>query len=113
MNRSHLWKFLFVLFTIVWATTEILPYKNRNLIDQFDKSAVLNPDAALTDILKRARDLDAKNQTGMDTSTLTYTNLLTAIGTTDIRKYFPTNYVQPGSSVPATLAILNLSLIHI
>jgi len=107
MNRSHLWKFLFVLFTIVWATTEILPYKNRNLIDQFDKSAVLNPDAALTDILKRARDLDAKNQTGMDTSTLTYTNLLTAIGTTDIRKYFPTNYVQPGSSVPATLAILN------
>ncbi len=107
MNRSHLWKFLFVLFTIVWATTEIFPYKNRNLIDQFDKSAILNGDAALTDILKKARELDAKNPTGMDTSTLTYTNLLTAIGTADIRKYFPTNYILPGSSLPPTVAILN------
>jgi hypothetical protein len=108
MNRSHLWKFLFVLFTIVWATTEILPYKARNLIDQFDRTAVQNPDATLNAILAKARELDALNPKDTDTSTLTYTNLLKAIGTNDIRKYFPTNYVLPGSTMLSTaLAILN------
>ncbi len=108
MNRSHLWKFLFVLFTIVWATTEILPYKARNLIDQFDRTAVQNPDATLNAILAKARELDALNPKDTDTSTLTYTNLLKAIGTNDIRKYFPTNYVLPGSTtLPMAQAILN------
>ena len=53
MNRSHLWKFLFVLFTVFSATTEILPYKNRNLVEQFDRTARLNPDKALADIVGR------------------------------------------------------------
>lgn len=108
MNRSHLWKSLFVLFTIVWATTEILPYKARNLIDQFDKTAVLNPDATLNEIINQARALDANNRAGIDATTLTYSNLLTAIGSNDIRKYFPSNYVLPGSSsLPIKQAILN------
>lgn len=107
MNRSHLWKFLFVLFTVVWATTEILPYKARNLIDQFDRTAVQNPDDTLTKIIQKARELDAKNPSGIDASTLTYSNLLSAIGTTDIRRYFPTNYVLPGSGSSPTVAILN------
>lgn len=108
MNRSHLWKFLFVVFTVVWAVTEIFPIKNRNLIDQFDKTAILNPDAALNDVIKKARELESRNPAGIDTPTLTYSNLLAAIGTNDIRKYFPSNYVVPGSTtLPFNQAALN------
>ncbi len=106
MNRSHLWKFLFVLFTVFWATTEILPYKNRNLVEQFDRTARLNPDKALADIVGRARELEKANT--QDQTSISYTNLLTAIGTNDIRRYFPTNYIIPGlSTLPPTQQILN------
>jgi SecD/SecF fusion protein len=106
MNRSHLWKFLFVLFTVFWATTEILPYKNRNLVEQFDRTARLNPDKVLADIVAKARDLEKANK--QDQTSISYTNLLSAIGTNDIRRYFPTNYILPGAStLPVTQQVLN------
>ncbi len=107
MNRSHLWKFLIVLFAVVWAVTEILPYKSRNLIDQFDKSVSANADATLEDIIRKARELDASQTAGAEFQTVTYSNLLSAIGTNDIRRYFPTNYVPAASTVPPTQSILN------
>jgi len=107
MNRSHLWKFLIILFAVVWAVTEILPYKSRNLIDQFDKSVTANADATLEQIIRTARELDAKQPAGAEFQTVTYSNLLSAIGTNDIRRYFPTNYVPTASTIPPTQAILN------
>lgn len=107
MNRSHLWKFLIVLFAVVWAVTEILPYKSRNLIDQFDKSVSANADATLEEIIRKARELDASQTAGAEFQTVTYSNLLSAIGTNDIRRYFPTNYLPAASTVPPTQSILN------
>ncbi len=103
MNRSHLWKFLFVVFLIVWSISEIYPPKARNLIDQFDRSG-MNVDAAFTNIVGKARVLETNNPTGFVTRT--YSNLITAVGTTDIRKYFPTNYLDNAEDRPAVNVIL-------
>ncbi len=107
MNRSHLWKLLLVLFTVFWAASEIYPPKARNLIDQFDKTAIVANDTALTDIIAKARKLDATQPAGGIQDTLTYSNLVAAIGTNDVRKYFPTNYISRDSIAAPTQAILN------
>lgn len=104
MNRSHLWKLLLVAFLIVWSLSEITPFKSKNLIDQFDQSA-LTPDAAFNDIVKRARDLETNNPTGYVPAT--YSNLLVAIGQTDIQKYFPSNFVENAEGRPPQQVILN------
>ena len=106
MNRSHFWKFLLVVFVLVWSVSEIWPYKARNLIDQFDSLAVntLN-DTNYTAILARARQFDTNlAHRG------SYSNLLAAIAGTDIRRYFPTNFVKVSGTRDvsrANLAILN------
>ncbi len=107
MNRSHLWKLLIVLFTIVWATSEIYPPSARNLIEQFSNTAVVNNDDALTGILKKARELDASQPAGNLQANITYSNLVVAIGTNDIRRYFPTNYIPRASVAAPQRAILN------
>jgi hypothetical protein len=73
MNRSHLWKFLFVVFVLVWSITEMLPPTARNLIDQFDQSAV-SPDATFNAIVTKARQSESNNPTGF--VPLTYSNLV-------------------------------------
>jgi SecD/SecF fusion protein len=103
MNRSHLWKFLFVAFVIVWSLTEIYPPTARNLVDQFDQSAS-NVDPAFTSIVSKARQLETNNPTRFVTRT--YSNLVAAIGVTDIRKYFPTNYLEKAEGRPPVNIIL-------
>ncbi len=107
MKRSHLWKLLLILFAVFWAATEIYPPQARNLIDQFDKTAVLNPDPSLNEVIKRAKELDAMQAGKKYSPTLTYSNLLAAIGTNDIRRHFPTNYIPRESGLAPTAAILN------
>jgi len=104
MNRSHLWKFLLIAFLIVWSLSEITPFKSKNLIDQFDQSA-LTPDATFNDIVKRARDLETNNPTGYVPAT--YSNLLVAIGQADIQKYFPSNFVENAEGRSPQQVILN------
>ncbi len=104
MNRSHFWKFLFIVFVLVWSITEMLPPTARNLIDQFDRSAE-NSDAAFNAIVTQARLSESNNPTGF--VPLTYSNLVNAIGTTDIRKYFPSNYLENAEDRPAVSVILN------
>ncbi|MFM8356999.1 MAG: protein translocase subunit SecD, partial [Verrucomicrobiota bacterium] len=101
MNRSHLFKLLFTAFVAVWAATEIYPPGARNLLDQFDKSAALNPDQSLDTILKRARELETQLPGN------TMSNLLAAVGTNDLRKYFPTNYVDFNQNANPNRLILN------
>ena len=103
MNRSHLWKALFVAFVIAWSLTEILPPKAGNLISKFDELAS-NVDPRFTNIVSRAQELEKASPDR------NYQNLLLAIGTNDIRTYFPTNYVPASaarSATSATRAILN------
>jgi SecD/SecF fusion protein len=104
MNRSHLWKFLFVVFVLVWSITEMLPPTARNLIDQFDQSAV-SPDATFNAIVTKARQSESNNPTGF--VPLTYSNLVNAIGTTDIRKYFPSNFLDKAEGRAPQTVILN------
>ncbi len=106
MNRSHLWKFVLVVFVVVWSLSEIWPPKSRNLIDQFDTLAVntLN-DTNYNGIISKARSLEASMA-----HRGTYSNLLAAIGTNDLRRYFPTNFVKivgDRNQTRANLAILN------
>ena len=102
MNRSHLWKFLIVLFVVVWSFSEIWPPKARNLVDKFDEMASpVAGDTNLNVIVARARELDGK------TPGQGYNTLLTAIGTSDIRRYFPTNFVRFAGERNPTRAILN------
>jgi len=100
MNRSHLWKFLFVVFVIVWSFTEIYPPKARNLIDQFEQSTI-NPDDTLKAIVTRARELDAQ------APRRTHANLIEAIGTNDLTRYLPTNYVNFAATRNPVTAALN------
>ncbi|MSU33808.1 MAG: protein translocase subunit SecD [Pedosphaera sp.] len=87
MNRSHLWKLLFVLLVLGLSLNEMLPLGPRNLTDQFNETALLNRDPAINGIVKTARELDVK------TPDRGYLNLLDAIGTNDATRYFPTNYI--------------------
>jgi len=100
MNRSHLWKALFVAFVIVWSFSEILPPGPRNLIKEFDRLAT-SGDTNFNAIITTAQELEKKypDRGG-------YRNLLEAIGTNDIRSYFPTNYLA-GVELNPNRAILN------
>ena len=101
MNRSHLWKFLFVVFVVFWSVTEIWPPKATNLVTKFDELAINVDTNTYKGILERARGLDAQFPTR------SYSNLVAAIGTNDIRRYFPTNFVKLTGERNPTRAILN------
>lgn len=100
MNRSHLWKALFVVFIIVWSFSEILPPRPRNLVQEFDRLAIAS-DTNFNTIITAAQQLDVEYP-----DRGSYRNLLEAIGTNDIRSYFPTNYLV-GAELNPTRAILN------
>ena len=104
MTRSHLWKFLFVLLTIALSVGSIVPIRPRNLIAQFEKAATegdTNSTKLLDTILLKAKDLDVKRPTQ------TYSNLLEAIGETDLTQFFPKNYVDFSQSPNPNRSILN------
>ncbi|HTH47117.1 MAG TPA: protein translocase subunit SecD, partial [Candidatus Limnocylindria bacterium] len=101
MNRSHLWKFLFVVFVVFWSVTEIWPPKATNLVTKFDELAINVDTNTYKGILDRARALETQFPER------SYSNLVAAIGTNDIRRYFPTNFVKFAGERNPTRAILN------
>ncbi len=100
MNRSHLYKFGLILFVIIWSLGNIWPPSAKNLVDQFDDRAS-NTDTNFVAILNRARELEKSNPGR------SYSNLLAAIGTNKIYRYFPTNFVEVTYESETTKAILN------
>jgi SecD/SecF fusion protein len=100
MKRNLLWKFLFLCFVVGWAWFEIYPPQGRNLVAEFqaraDKASV---DATFNAIVEATKNLETQRP-GQ-----TYGNLRLAIGTNDIRKYFP-GFDTQGDPEP-TRAILN------
>lgn len=104
MNRSNLWRFVIVLLVVAWSVSELYPPTPRNLIDVFDQQSS-TPDKNFDEIVKKARELDAANTAR--SQSITYSNLVTAIGTNDIRRYFPTNYVNLAVERDPVRGILN------
>ncbi|MCL5098950.1 MAG: protein translocase subunit SecD, partial [Candidatus Omnitrophica bacterium] len=98
MKRNNLWRWLFVIFIVAWALREIYPPTSRNLIQEFQDRAV-NRDARFKGIVTNALALEKKMPER------TYGDLLEAVGTNDIVRYFP--YIDVKSQDDPTRAILN------
>ena len=98
MNRNLLWKALFIALVVVWSLYEIYPPKGRDLVQVFQERA-RNPDATFSNIVAQARALQQEHPERA------YRNLLTAIGTNDITKYFP--HIRLENELYPTTAILN------
>jgi SecD/SecF fusion protein len=81
-NRNNFWIFLFVVLLVLWSFYEIYPPTSRPLTQEFLTRAV-NRDAAFTNILQR---FQALQQAGTNSE---FANLQEAIGTNDLRPYFP------------------------
>src|SRR5215471_12147575 len=85
MNRNHFWKLVFILFLLFWAIAEIYPPTSRPLVDFFHRQArVQSEDAAkFNRIMDEARTLEKERPQR------SYANLVEAIGTNDITRFFP------------------------
>ena len=98
MKRNNRWRWLLVVFIVAWALWEIYPPTNRDLLEEF-KSRAVNPDTNFTAILSRAQQLEQQ------APGRSFTNLLQAVGTNDLTRYFP--FVDVASETEPTLAILH------
>ena len=104
MNRSHLWKLVLILLVVAWSVSEIYPPTSKNLIEAFEQQSS-TPNKTFDEIVKKAQQLDTSN---MDrTPGITYSNLLVAISTNDIRPFFPSNYINAAVERDVTRGILN------
>src|SRR6266568_1357586 len=84
MNRNHLWKFLLIVFILVWALFEIAPPVGRNVIDVFQERAERQKkDTAYSNLVARARELQKQMPERA------FGNLKEAVGTNEITRYFP------------------------
>jgi SecD/SecF fusion protein len=102
-NRKNRWKFLLVVFVVAWSLWEIYPPTSRSLITEFREQAdPAKVDAAFNKIVETA---DALTMANPDPHRQ-FGNLMTAIGTNDIRPYFP--YLELSGEEHPTYAILNL-----
>src|SRR6185503_15739208 len=81
MNRSHLWKFLLIVFVVGWSATEMLPLKSRPLIEVFQEDYG-NRDDTYKAIVAHFAELQKANPQAE------YKNLRDAIGTNDISRHF-------------------------
>ncbi|HVM49696.1 MAG TPA: protein translocase subunit SecD [Candidatus Acidoferrum sp.] len=82
MNQNKLWRFVLVVLVLLWSLYELYPPEGRNLLQYFRERAV-DRDPTFTAIYKRAQELEKAMPEKP------YDNLVEAIGTNDITKYFP------------------------
>jgi SecD/SecF fusion protein len=104
MNRSHFWKLVLILLVVAWSVSEIYPPTSKNLIEAFEQQSS-TPNKTFDEIVKKAQQLDASNSDRAPG--ITYSNLLVAISTNDIRPFFPSNYVNAAVERDVTRGILN------
>jgi SecD/SecF fusion protein len=98
MNRNNFWRFIFVVLVVLWSLYELYPPQGRNLLQFFREKAV-NRDSTFSTIFTNAMALD-KAMPGKP-----YENLVQAIGTNDITRYFPSFGAK--SQLQPTTYILN------
>jgi len=82
MNRNNFWRLVLVLLVVLWSLYELYPPQGRDLLLFFREKAV-NRDPAFTTIFQKAQALQKA------TPEKPYENLVAAIGTNDITRYFP------------------------
>ena len=82
MNRNNFWRFVFVVLVLLWSVYELYPPEGRNLVLFFREKAV-DRDTTFTTIYQKAQEL----QKAMPEKP--YDNLVAAISTNDITRYFP------------------------
>lgn len=85
--RNNFWKWVFVALVVVWSLYEIYPPRGRDLVQVFRERAV-NKDVTFSNIVYQVMEAQ---RTRPDRA---YGNLQDAIGTNDIRRYFPFFNVQ-------------------
>ena len=82
-NPSNRWKLLLVVLVVAWSFYEMYPPAGRNLAKEFQTRAV-RKDKTFSEILERLRNLQQERPERA------FANLLEAIGTNDITRYFHT-----------------------
>src|SRR5882762_2737700 len=82
MNRSHLWKLLLIVFVVVWAIFETTPPTSRDLLREFQRHS-RRQDETFSNIVTRAAQMQ------QEMPNRTFGNLIAAVGTNDIVRYFP------------------------
>jgi SecD/SecF fusion protein len=100
MKRNLTWKFLLVVFVVLWSLWEMNPPTNRDLVDEFQRRAE-NTDTNFTAIVQRARELQGTN------AVRAFASLLEAVGTNDVSRYF--RFIDVSAELPneRTLAVLH------
>jgi SecD/SecF fusion protein len=102
MKNPKFWWAL-IIFLVAWSLFEIYPPNNQNLITEFnDQADPSKADATFKKIVQTAQSLEKADPDPHRQ----FDNLMTAIGTNDIRRYFP--YFDVRSEQRPTYAVLNL-----
>ena len=99
MSRNNLWKFVFVVLLVFWSVYELYPPTGVPVTIRFQRRAVRR-DAEYTNIVQRLNELQAKNPDR------TFANLVDAVGTNDIGRYFPF-YAEARAEADPNRYILN------
>ena len=98
MNRNSFWRWALVALLVAWALYELYPPMGRNLVGVFQANAV-RTDATFNDIVAEAEALGEENPQNA------FGNLMVAVGTNDIRTYFP--QFETSAQLQPTTYILN------
>jgi SecD/SecF fusion protein len=83
MNRNNFWRFFLVVLVVLWSFYELYPPKGKDLAVYFRERAVNTRDTVFSNIVAQVQVL----QKAMPEKP--YDNLIEAIGTNDISRYFP------------------------
>ncbi len=101
MKNPKFW-WAFIAFLVAWSIWEIYPPTSRDLIQVFkDQADPVKVDTNFTRIVATAEELEKVNPEPQRQ----FGDLMKAIGTNDIRPYFP--YIDVSSEANPTYAILN------
>jgi len=98
MNRTSFWRWALVALLVAWALYELYPPTGRDLVTVFESRAVRTNETF-------AAIVDEAEALGRENPQNAYGNLLTAVGTNDIRNFFP--QYDTSSELKPTTHILN------
>ena len=83
MNRNNFWRFVLVALVVLWSFYELYPPKGKDLALYFRERAVNTRDTTFSNIVAQVQGLEKAMPEKP------YDNLIEAIGTNDITRYFP------------------------
>src|ERR1019366_2167379 len=100
MNKNNnLGRFILVIVIIAWALMEVYPPTSRDLVQEFARRAQ-NKDVAFKDIVDKTA---AVQKAGTNNE---FVALQVAIGTNDLKRYFPF-YTAAANQINPNIYILN------